>query len=191
MNETTTPDLRTLLDEIDRTDKGGSENAWVCALTDLAAAVRTQLAPLPEGETERMAAQADRAARTMAPPVPGVTRNAGYIVRAVIHMHPHEDGLLEQWIVAAKDAAGTPNWVTWNAYQRDDSQAGTLAYDGGHYFFSPNPVVNRRAALADLAERAGLVPDMAQRIASLIGNGPLSTAEEKRVARGLRRFSGR
>src|SRR5262249_6225259 len=69
-------------------------------------------------------------------PVPGVTRNAGYTVRAV--MPNGRDG----WYVAAEDAdRGT--WVTWACAAVD----GELAYAWGHYFHSGNQGENRTGAL--------------------------------------------
>lgn len=121
------------------------------ALRLLADAVRAELAPLPEGEAERMAAEADRDARTMAPPVPGVTQNAGYTIRDVIYANPAGSGLLESWYVTAENA-GRGAWVTWVAYAMDGRNAGRLAYTWGHY----NGLTTRAAALRDLASRAGI-----------------------------------
>lgn len=168
---------------------------------ELEDAVRAELAPLPEGEAERMAEQAERAARTMAPPVPGVTRNAGYIVRAVIYDHPHANGLLEAWWVAAEHPDG--RWVTWHAYKQDGSRAGTLSYDAGHYYDNPvHSEQNKRAALADWALRAGLMIPVAQRIADQIladtdsNRYPYATpdknrTENRRMARRLRQWAAR
>jgi hypothetical protein len=160
------------------------------ALYALRQAVHAELAPLPEGETTAMAAQAEAAARTMAPPVPGVTVNAGYTVRAVIHMHDAVPGLLAAWLVAAEDEHGA--WVTWNAYMRDGSHAGQLSYDAGHYFQHPvGAKVNRIDALADLAVRAGTVHVVAERIAATIEGYAYAAKEDRRMAARLRRYFAR
>lgn len=143
----------------DRLVADPSEAVREDALWNLAEAVRAELAPVPD--TAELAAEAERAARTMAPPVPGVTRNAGYTVRAVIHMADAEPGSLAWWLVAAEDA-GRDAWVTWNAYAQDGPRAGQLSYDAGHYFHTPDAARNRSAALRSLARRAGvkvIVPD--------------------------------
>lgn len=161
----------------------------------LADAVRAELAPLPAGEAGRMAAEAERAARTMAPPVPGVTQNTGYTVRAVIHVHDAKPGLLAAWVVACEDA-GRGTWVTWDAYCQDGKQAGFLAYNDGHYFNSPARAcrdgLNRQRALADLAARAGLMPEVAQLIADeMSGTARTAAAEDRRAARRIRAFFAR
>jgi hypothetical protein len=167
------------------------------AIATLASTVRDKIRPLPEGEAERLAAQAERDARTMAPPVPGVTVNAGHTVRAVLPGHPAGSGLLESWWVAAElDRL----WVTWEAYRLDGSQAGRLAYNAGHYFQSPTRAcregLNRTRALGDLAVRAGLMPEMAARIADEVTRyhavtGPYTTGEreDRRMASRLRKWA--
>jgi len=102
-----------------------------------------------------LAAEAAREARTMAPPVPGITQNAGWTVRAVLPGHDASPGLLRSWWVAAEQDGG---WVTWEAYELDGSQAGKLAYNAGHYYDMNSPASNRHQALANLAERAGIAP---------------------------------
>lgn len=109
-------------------------------------AAQAHLAMLQPQNAGELAAEAEREARTMAPPVPGVTQNAGYTVRAVLPGHDAEPGLLASCYVAAEGPGGA--WVTWNAYTRED---GHLSYDAGHYFHGPDA---RRLGLADLAERA-------------------------------------
>jgi hypothetical protein len=123
-------------------------------ITDLRDWFGQLITPGSEGknETERMAAQADHAARTMAPPVPGITVNAGYTVRDVIYANPAGGGLLESWWVAAEDPE-RGEWVTWVAYAQDGSHAGQLAYTWGHY----DGLTSHAAALQDLAIRAGIV----------------------------------
>jgi hypothetical protein len=163
---------------------------------ELETAVRAGLAPLPEGETGRMAAEADRAARTMAPPAPDVTRNVGYTVRAVMPGHPAGSGLLASWWVAAENTADS-QWVTWEAYALDGSRAGFLAYNAGHYFGGPDQAVNKRGALADLGIRAGTMPDTALIIADEVMryagnvNSPAVAPEDKRMARRLRKWASR
>lgn len=190
MNATTTH--RSLADILADLDGVSTAGQRLTLARELETAVRAQLAPLPDGEAEAMAAQAEAAARTMAPPVPGVTRNGSHVVRAVIYAHPHQDGLLESWFVAAEDPE-RGEWVTWNAYRRDGSQAGTLSYDAGHYFAHPaGSKVNRRDALADLAVRAGLMPEMAGRIANEVeGYHGFTPREDVRMARRLRKWAGR
>ena len=192
MNATTTRDLTAILADLADFTVASSGTKAIVLYHELEDAVRAALTPLPAGEAGRMAAEADRAARTMAPPMPGVTRHNDYIVRAVIYRNPKVPGLLEAWWVAGEDVM-TGHWVTWNAYAGDPagSQAGRLSYDAGHYFGSTDAALNRKQALADLAERAGTMADMAERIASTIVNRTRVTDEEKRTARGLRRFFGR
>lgn len=122
------------------------------ALYDLRRAVQADLAPLPPDEAEQMARQAEHAARIMAPPVPGVTRNAGFTIRDVIYANPAGGGLLESWYVTGEAEDG--RWVTWVAYAQDGSQAGRLAYTWGHY----DGLDSHAAALRDLADRAGITP---------------------------------
>lgn len=96
----------------------------------------------------------------LAPPVPGITENAGYVIRAVLPGHPAEPGLLESWYVAA-ERAEDHEWVTWEAYANDvPGYEGRLAYNAGHYFGgTAHPDTNKRAALLDLARRAGIIRD--------------------------------
>lgn len=167
------------------------------ALWHLAEAVRAGLAPLPDGMAEAMAADAERAARTMAPPVPGITRNGGYTVRSVIHMHDAVPGLLAEYLVACDDERGY--WVTWHAYVMDGARAGRLTYDGGNYFQSLGGVgANRQAALADLAVRAGTMSGpsgVAARIAREVTryHSALSPvpAEDRRMAARLLKWASR
>jgi hypothetical protein len=123
MNTTATRPLASILADLADFTVASTGTKAITLYHELEDAVRAQLAPLPEGEAERTTAEAEHTARTMAPPVPGVTRNAGYTVQAVYHVHDAERGLLEQWVVACEDAErGT--WVTWNAYR----QNGRLTY---------------------------------------------------------------
>jgi hypothetical protein len=133
----------------------------------------------------------------MAPPVPGVTVNAGYTIRAVLPGHPAGDGLLESWWVAAEQDG---LWVTWEAYRLDGSQAGRLAYNAGSYFQSPTRAcregLNQTRALGDLAVRAGLMSEMAARIANEVTRyhavtGPYTTGEreDRRMASRLRKWA--
>lgn len=169
-------------------------DCYVDVLEHLAEAVRRELAPLPEGEAERLAAQAEADARTMAPPVPGVTRNAGYTVQAVMPGGPAEPGSLAYWWVACEDAERGA-WVTWEAYAMDGRLAGHLAYNAGHYYTGPDPAGNKSQALADLAVRAGTMTQMALRIADEItryhGDGPYTASEkeDRRMASRLRRWA--
>lgn len=166
------------------------------AIATLANVVRDQIRPLPEGEAERLAAQADSNARTMAPPVPDVTVNGNYTVRAVLPGHPAERGLLQSWWVACQETTDGGHWVTWEAYRMDGPSAGHLAYNAGHYFHSPDPAANRTRALGDLAVRAGLMSEMADRIADEVTRyhaitGPYTTGEreDRRMASRLRRWA--
>jgi hypothetical protein len=189
MNATTTHrDLAAILADLADFTVASSGAKAAGLYHELEDAVRAQLAPLPEGEAERMAAEAERDARTMAPPTPGVTSHNGYVVRAVVYNHAHADGYLEAWWIAGEDSEG--RWVTWNAYAGDPagSQAGRLSYDAGNYFGSPDARANRRAALADLAVRAGTTPGVAQHIALEIAGHPYAAPEDKRMAARLRRY---
>jgi hypothetical protein len=114
----------------------------------LADAVRAKLAQ--DSDADELAAQAEHAARTMAPPVPGVTMNADFTVRDVIYANPAGGGLLESWWVTGE--AGDGRWVTWLAYAQDGRCAGRLAYTWGHY----DGLDSHAAAQRDLAERAGI-----------------------------------
>lgn len=135
----------------------------------------------------------------LAPPVPGITANAGYVIRAVLPGHPAGNGLLESWWVAAEREGG--EWVTWEAYALDGEQAGRLAYDAGHYYNgTAHPDTNRKAALADLAVRAGLTAGVALRIADDVLrrtdpeapwaslNDNKDRAGDRRMARRLRAY---
>jgi len=113
------------------------------ALVALADAVRAQLSPA--GDADELAAEAGRAARTMAPPVPGVTRNNGYTVFAVLPGAPASPGLLASWFVAAQGENGMT--VTWTACA---GESGMLSYSGGRY------QDNRALAMISLADRAGV-----------------------------------
>jgi hypothetical protein len=151
---------------------------------------------VPEGYADELAAEAEHAARTMAPPVPDVTRNAGYTVRAVMPGHPAGNDLLASWWVAAEDIADG-GWVTWEAYALNGEQAGQLSYNAGHYFDGTDQAVNRRGALANLAVRAGTMPEMAHLIAAEVmryaGNilPPSVKAEDQRMASRLRKWASR
>ena len=166
MTNTTTRDLRAILADLADFTVASTGTRAITLYHELEDAVRAALTPV-RGGTDALAAQAERNARTMAPPVPGVTRNAGYTVRAVIHAHDAERGLLAAWWVAGEDPERGA-WVTWNAYELDGSRAGRLSYDAGHYFTTMDPEVNKRRALADLAVRAGLMSTIALRIADEI-----------------------
>lgn len=198
MNDTGTRSVTAILADLDSPPSpyGTGDEFY----RELELAVRAQLAPLPEGETGQMAAEAEHDSRTMAPPVPGVTRNAGYTVRAVIHAHDAERGLLANWSVAGENPE-TGAWVTWNAYMQDGTRAGKLSYDGGHYFNAvsgPSGLAradNRRRALADLAIRAGTMSDVGLRIAHEITRyhdvtGPYTSGEreDRRMASRLRKW---
>jgi hypothetical protein len=180
MNATQTRDLHAILADLADFTVASSGTRAATLYHELEDTLRAQLASLPEGAAGRMAAEADRAARTMAPPVPGVSQNSGYTVRAVIHMHDAEPGLLEQWVVACQGSSG--EWVTWNAY----SQGGRLAYEAGNYFGSTGERANRRAALADLAIRAGTMSDVGLRIAHEVTR--YHDIEDRRMASRLRRW---
>lgn len=166
---------------------------------ELELAVRAQLAPLPEGEADRLAEAAERDARTMAPPVPGVTANAGYTIRAVLPGHPASDGLLASWYVACEAESISGAWVTWTAYALDHpGREGYLSYDAGHYYDGPDPADNRDRALSDLAIRAGLMSGVGLRIAEEVTRyhdltAPFTTgqAEDRRMAARLRKWCGR
>jgi len=135
-------------------------------------------------------------AALLARPIPDVTRNASYTVRAVMSGHPAEPGLLASWWVAAESDADN-QWVTWEAYALDGSQAGRLGFNAGHYFGGPDQAVNKRGALADLAVRAGTMPEMAHRIADEVMryagnvNSPAVAPEDKRMANRLRKWASR
>jgi hypothetical protein len=135
---------------------------------------------------DEMAAEAERAARTMAPPVPGVTRNAGHVIRAVITASGRDTA----WFVAAEDPE-RGQWVTWRAEMfRSGERAGQLACSAGNYFRTPDA---RQRALADLAVRAGVMPGIGLRIADDILCRPGTAlrpvpAEDKRMARRLRAY---
>lgn len=132
-------------------DDSSERDAYTGALENLADAVREYLAPDQE-RTAAMAAEADRAARTTAPPVPGVTQNTGHTVYAVIRVnHVPGEPSDDAWIVAAANDRG--EHVTWKAYASDDS-SGRLHYDSGHYHSSGEGA--KAEALADLADRAGV-----------------------------------
>jgi len=181
---TATLSVTEALARLDRASAGGMGQD-ITALAALADAVRAELAPLPEGEAERMAEQAAHDARTMAPPVPGVTVNSGHVIRAIITT----GGQNPAWFVTAEDPE-RGRWVTWLAeMSRSGERAGRLAYSGGHYFWSQDA---RQRALADLAKRAGLLYDIAPLIAAEMTRYEHSTtAEDKRAARRLRTWAAR
>jgi hypothetical protein len=169
---------------------------YVDVLERLVSAVRAELSQ--PSDVAELAAQAERDARTMAPPVPGVTRHNGYIMRAVINRNPKVPGYLEAWWVAGEDPV-TRHWVTWNAYAGDPagSRPGRLSYDGGHYFDGPDAQANKRRAMGDLAERAGTMPEMARRIAAEVTryhpeHGPYTAGQQadRRMASRLRKWAG-
>jgi hypothetical protein len=192
---TTHRDLRAILADLADFTVASTREKALSLYHELEDAVSARLAPLPEGETDTIAAEAERAARAMAPPVPGVTRHNDYIIRAVIYNHAHANGYLEAWWIAGEDPCNG-HWVTWNAYAGDPagSRAGRLSYDGGHYFESTSAADNKRMALADLAERAGLLPEVARMAADEMTRkryGHTVTAEDKRAARGIRRYFAR
>jgi hypothetical protein len=142
------PDIAGALALADQSRETGAE---LIALRTPADEVRVRLAPADDADA--LAAEADRIARTTAPPVPGVTANpyTGHVVYAVLGHKPASPGTLESWIVAAADEAG--EHVTWTAYASDDG-SGRLHYDGGHYH-SPGEGTDSEA-LTDLANRAGI-----------------------------------
>jgi hypothetical protein len=142
------------------------------ALRDLAAAVRAALA-VPS-DADELADAADREARSMAPPVPGVTRVGGYVVRALITT----PGRNTAWFVAAEGDSehSTGRWSTWRAEQ---DSTGHLLFSCARFFnvragltaadiqadlhnepetWRPDRPHNRTAALASLAGRAGITP---------------------------------
>jgi hypothetical protein len=125
------------------------EDTYLGALEILDATVREHLSPARDAD--ELAAEAERAARTAAPPVPGVTQNMGYTVFAVLPGDPGGDGRLESWHVAAQDERGET--VVWTAYNDDD---GTLHYEGGSY----SQDTSRDEALAELARRGGVFSAM-------------------------------
>jgi hypothetical protein len=112
------------------------------ALRYLAAAVRAQVAPAPDAD--ELAADAERTARTTAPPVPGITENAGFTVYAVLPA-----GFGSWYVAARRDSDGER--VTWLA---ETCPGGTLAFSNGHYITRGQSSDDE--ALADLAHRAGV-----------------------------------
>ena len=204
MTNTTTRSLRDILADLADFTVASTGTRAVTLYHELEDALRAELAPLPPEVEAELAAQAERDTRTMAPPVTGVTRHNGYIVRAVICCNPKVPGLLEAWWIAGEDP-DNGHWVTWNAYAGDPagSQAGRLSYDGGHYFDAPSGpsglarADNKRRALADLAVRAGTTPEIARRIAAEVTrshpeHGPwnLTQKRERRLASALRQWAG-
>lgn len=186
--------LQNALDQAE-TALGGDEFEMRAALIQLADLVHDQLDKAGPAEADALAAEAAEAARTMAPPVPGVTVNAGYVIQAVMPGHPAEPGLLQCWYVAAERRRA---WVTWEAYMLDGERAGFLAYNAGHYFTGPDQAVSKRAALADLAVRAGTMPEIARRIADDVvryhpEHGPwtLIQKRERQLAGALRTWAVR
>lgn len=124
-------------------------DAYLGALENLADAVRAQLGPAPDAD--ELAAEADRTARTSAPPVPGVTQNTGHTVYAVMRTnHVPGEPLDDEWVIAA---ANDREHVTWTART---CEGGTLAYDTGHYHAGGEGSGSEAEALIDLANRAGV-----------------------------------
>lgn len=127
----------------------------LAALRELAETVRAELAPAADADV--LAAEAEAAARRMAPPVPGVTRNMGYTVFAVLPGSPAGNGTLASWHVAAQHDTGST--VTWTAYASEDGT--NLGYDGGHYTACYERTAGAQAearaeALVSLADRASV-----------------------------------
>jgi hypothetical protein len=130
----------------------GPDTAGLLAtLESLAAAVRADLEPDPGREAE-LAAEAAEAARTMAPPVPGVTENLGYVMFTVIDGTPGGNGQLRSWYVAGEREDGA--CAVWTACQRED---GTLSYEGGSYVTCADPAEPRKRASLIAAKRAGVL----------------------------------
>jgi predicted transcriptional regulator len=99
-------------------------------------------------------------------PVVGAGIGAGYVVRAVLPA----DLAGREWLIAAEDTS-RGRWATWHAWARDD---GSHDYAWGHYFYGgPDPAGNRRRALADLADRAGITPAVQTEPAARIHDGPV------------------
>lgn len=192
MTETsTTRDVAAILADLADFTTANTGAKAITLYHELEDTIRAQLAPLPEGEAERLAELAERTARTVPPPVPGVTRHNGYTFSAVIHMHDRKPGLLAAWLVAGGDERG--HWVTWNAYDQD----GRLTYGLGHYFDGPDAKDNRSRALADLAVRAGTMSRVGLAIADEITRyhretGPYTSSEreDRRMASRLRKWCG-
>jgi hypothetical protein len=129
-------------------DDSSEADAYLGALENLETAVLDQLG------TARMAfqlaAEAEEAARTSAPPVPGVTRNNGYTVYSVMGVRTNITRRLSEnaWTVAAVSEAG--EHVTWSAWATED---GRLAYGNGRYHSGDEAAAN---ALIDLANRSNV-----------------------------------
>ena len=128
----------------------------------------------------------------LARPIVDETVNAGYVVRHVIDGSPASPGLLKTWWVACESTDEPGSWVTWEACALDGSQAGRLGYNAGHYFQSPTRAcrdgLNRRRALADLAKRAGALPDIARLAADEMDSDLHAPHEGRRAARFLRKY---
>lgn len=114
----------------------------LAALRRLAHVVRAQLKPGPGAAA--LAAEAERAAQRMAPPVPGVTRNAGCVVYSVL-----EAGTRDWYVAAIRESDGAR--ITWRAEAASD---GTLVYSGGNYHTRGQGSADE--TLVDLANRAGV-----------------------------------
>lgn len=144
------------------------------------------------GEADELAALVTS---LLARPIPDVTANASYIMQAVIRQHYASPGLREEWLVAAENPERGA-WVTWSAYGRDVHGDGGLSYDAGHYFDGPDQAANRRAAMTDLAIRAGTTTGITRTFARGIlakwdGVGGLLsrvTREDARMARHILKY---
>jgi hypothetical protein len=129
-------------------DDSSEADAYLGALENLETVVLDQL-----GTTRmafQLAAEAEEAARTSAPPVPGVTRNNGYTVYSVMGVRTNITRRLSEnaWTVAAVSEAG--EHVTWSAWATED---GRLAYGNGRYHSGDEAAAN---ALIDLANRSNV-----------------------------------
>jgi len=146
----TARELPAILADLDRCPSGTEARELYHELEDT---LRARLTPHPDAAA--LAAQAERAAKTAAPPVPGITDNGGMTVFAVL---PGDRPA--GWYVACERGDGET--VTWIAYANGE---GTLVYSAGNYFTSRSSRANRRDALIDLAERAGVLRAMSEQAA--------------------------
>jgi len=156
-------DLRAILADLDAADHRTRKAREL--RQELEDAVRAQLAQ--DGDAGELAAEADRIARTTAPPVPGVTVNpyTGHTVYAVIRVnHVPGEPSDDEWIVAAQNDQG--GHVTWRAGVSNDG-SGQLHYGAGHYHYPGEGADSE--ALTDLANRAGVF----SRLTSL-SSGPVT-----------------
>jgi hypothetical protein len=146
-------------------DGASSErDAYLGALENLAELVQAELGKADPDEAERMAAEAAEAARTMAPPVPGVTENMGYVMFTVIDGERGGTGLLRSWYVAGQREDGA--CAVWTAYQGEN---GTLSYDCGSYVTRADRATARRMASLTAAKRAGVLTTLTEYVADASG----------------------